>query len=514
MASTTFESVQKIKTENIDVVQISNDLILGQVKNLRSNKHLQEGDSSSDQTLGGQSFPTLIESYCHTFYRIVGLPVISANKVDFYNPGYFGSEDTSEEEERRKKIDSNQDNTLLEFERKREQVCNDNLLAFENANTKLDYRIDMMQAPINIIMLDQKQSDPFAPDKKQITLNFPNRFKFKHVAKVLRPFKCTPWITNSIVPESKKICAPFVPSQDAVVLSTQLTSQYMEFVARIRFSSDVNKNGNSALYESIISQLSDLAKTFTQLSQFISNISAFNDVEAYVFYQMFVAFVSVCLGIKEQRSSNINLAKEIYTNIYLTKQNISVDQSGNYKFGQLDQQIDEKKKEKLLRSFIFAQMPVNSEFNDGVQTQNPINCVLNTSFIRFIQGDMSRLDNEIKELEQQKNNQLSMFDKIISETFYLLGEINGIGLVDIMAIMMALWLLPQKEFLAMFDGKSFERLYREHALRNSTVESRYSSTKTGYASISIGDSIKSMDKLVLNLLMIASDIIESTNITK
>src|SRR5690606_34115527 len=161
-----------------------------QISNVRSNIHLQEGDTSSDQTNSKDPFPPLPESFCHTFFRILGLPVLHKNKVEFYNPGFYGTEDTKDEKTRRSKIDTAQDPNLIIFEKKREQVCNDNNLAFNSSDSKIKYRLEMMQSPLPINMLDPTAGfDPLLPDKKQIIDNYPNRVDFKKVAKILRPFK-------------------------------------------------------------------------------------------------------------------------------------------------------------------------------------------------------------------------------------------------------------------------------------------------------------------------------------
>ena len=78
------------------------------------------------------------------------------------------------------------------------------------------------------------------------------------------------------------------------------------------------------------------------------------------------------------------------------------------------------------------------------------------------------------------------------------------------ALMMSFWLLPQDQLLSMLDNESFNRLYLNTALRNSFVESRNTSKK---ASHDISIVINSMDKIVLSLLMIASEIINSGTTT-
>ena len=141
---------------------------------------------------------------------------------------------------------------------------------------------------------------------------------------------------------------------------------------------------------------------------------------------------------------------------------------------------------------------------------NKLNCLLNKTFISLIEGDIKKLQSKLKELEQKRNDNVRLFNSISKESFYILGEVNGIGLLDMIALMMSFWLLPQDQLLSMLDNESFNRLYLNTALRNSFVESRNTSKK---ASHDISIVINSMDKIVLSLLMIASEIINSGTTT-
>lgn len=512
---TTFQSLQRIKPVNIDVTDMGKNLILTQLNNIRSNLQLLESDTSTAPKKSSQPFIPVAESFCHAFYRVLGLPVIHLNKTDFYNPGYYGSEDSSGNKQRRQKIDNSANSPdILAVEIYRERSCNDNNLAFKNASSKLEYRLEMMRAPIPINMLDPNPNiDPFSFDKNQINTNFPNRNKFKTVSKILRPFKCVSYIVNNVEPRTNQICAPFIMDNDATILGTKLSHPYLEFVARIRFKSDIQKFGKSDLYNSIAKQLETLtdASGKSLLSDFSLAISQFSDVEAYIFLQLFISFVSICLKVKETRIKNQQLATEIYNKIYNTGTTVSVDKSGKIQLSLIDLQLDEKKKQKLQREIILAQLPVSTQFVDNIRLTNPIDCITNNTFISLVQGDLNDIETQIKELEQQKNNQLALFNSINDNSFFVLGEVNGIGLLDIMCLLMSFWLLPQNELLSMFDAPSFNRLYRENNLHCSVVENR-KSTKDK-SNVPISDVIKSMDKIVFNLLKIASDIVASNNKT-
>lgn len=510
---TTFQSLLSITPVDIDIIGIGKSLILDQIGSIRSNLNLLEGDTVSENKQSSQIFPPVAESYCHAFYRILGLPVIHGNKIDFYNPGYYGDEDTQEDKEKRLKVDTSvQDYNLSMFEMRREQICNENHLAFNNANSKIEYRLEMMKAPMPINMLDPSPNfDPFAIDTKQINTNFPKRNKFKNVGKILRPFKCVSYISNNIVPSTNRICAPFIVKNGT--LNKTLTCTYLEFVSRVRFSSDIKRFGSSAVYNSLIEQIGALNDSAGNniLSDFAATISSFTDVEAYIFLQLFISFISICIKVKEIRIKNQDLGNQLYTKLYSTGENVSIDKTGKVQLGYIDRQIDQKKKERAEKSIILGQLPASGVDFDGTRLSNPINCITNNTFVSLVQGDINNVNNQIKELEQQKNNQLALFNSINDSSFYVVGEVNGIGLIDVICLMMSFWLLPQDQLLSMLDGSSFKRLYRETNLHNDVVEKRKSSKDASV--IAISEVIKSMDKIVFNLLKIASNIVSSGNKT-
>ncbi len=497
-----YAEIEKISLENIDVQSMGDKLIMQDINYIRSSLDLKEGDNIQDSTISAQQWARLPESFCHGFYRILGLPVISKNKLDFYNPGFFGSEDTQEEADRRNKIDQEQDETLLQMERKREQVSYDNIKNFDKPTVKIEYRVEMLKNPIDVSMMDTALSDPLTQDRKQIKDNFPGRNKFKQVCKILRPFKCVPFISNNIEPSSKKVCAPFV--LDDNILNTSLSRSYIELVCRIRFASDILKSSKNLYTKALLSKMASIGVE----DKFIDNINSFSNTESYIFLQMFTSLISICIMVKKDIIKNAQLANELYKIISTTT--ISTGIEDNINFDSIEAQIAEKKKELAERELILSALPTGTQTIDGVAIRNPIDCKLNNTFISLVQKDINSIRQELSNLETQRSNQIKQFNSINKTSFYLLGEVSGIGLLDIISIMMSFWLIPQSDLIAFLDGSSFKRLYRNPNFQNETVKNRYNETKYSYSGVNISNALSSMDKSVLNLLELCSDIINSS----
>jgi hypothetical protein len=107
-------------------------------------------------------------------------------------------------------------------------------------------------------------------------------------------------------------------------------------------------------------------------------------------------------------------------------------------------------------------------------------------------------------LNAEKKKRLDLFNSLNKNIFYILGEVNGLGLIDCIAMMMSFWLIPQNYLLSMLDNASFDRLYREPNLHNETVEKRKSS---GSPDISIFEVINTFDKSVVDILKVCENIV-------
>lgn len=505
--NTQYADVQRLPIiQSIDVDSMGDNLIMNEIQSVRSNLNLVDSnDSTSANKTNAETQARLQESHCHAFYRILGLPVIHKNKTKFYNPGWIGSEDSQDQKSARDEIDNNQDESLGLIERQREANASNNALFFNNSENKLKYRIDMLKAPISVLLADTNL-DAFSPDASQIKTNYKNRSYFTNVGKILRPFKCNSFLCNNVEPVKNKMYAPFVIEQK--VLGASLTRTYLEFVAQSRFSSDViNKSEKNEFKESLQSILTALQSS-SITDSFTDKINSLTNVEAYIFGQMLLSFYSICVKIKQDMEKNIDLGNQL--NMLLQSQDISVSNAANdnIKLNTLDLQISSQQSLLAERELMLAFLPTGKQVVDGVSLANKINCKLNNTFLQITQTDIDTIKTNIKNLTDQKNKTLQKFNSINKKSFYLLGEVTGIGLLDIMALMMAFWVIPQDHLLGMIDQYSFIRMYRDTNLRNTVVESRNSKPEKA-SPIPISQAINAYDKTVLNLLQIATDIINA-----
>ncbi len=481
----------------IDPLKISKQLILREVNSLRSNYQFHEKPDPKDVN----PLPPRKESYCHAFYRILGLPVISADRSKFYNPGFFGNDAGSDESSRRESIDKNQDPVLKVIEGLREVTNYENTLNFDSEETKLQYRFEMLQFPIKINIMDENKT-AFDPDQQTDFVE--GRSTFKPARKYLRPFKTVPDLTNNVFPVTNMISAPFVNESNSMVRKTQLNKPYLEFVARIRFSKDIQTStDNNALITTLKNKIETLSGENSSITTAFDNtLKDMSVIELYVVEKMLTSLYDLCNKTNEEKQKGHNIVSRLLS--YFEDDSLSL-QKGEVVFDTLDKEIKNREAHVAAMELILSQIPNYSI--PGVGTiKNPIKCPLTASFIEFVQPDIINLRNEITELNSEKQKRIQMFNSTNSELFYLLGEVNGIGLIDIITIMLAFWLITPEQLLAFFDNSSFNRMYREPSLHVDVVETRYTS---GVSTVSITEAVSALDEIVLNLLKLAEAIVES-----
>lgn len=476
---------------SVDIEQLGSSLILERIPKQRSRMDMIENSDYLNSI--NQNLPKVQESFCHTFYRILGLPVINKDRSDFYNPGFLGNEDSTEQTERRENINKAQDSNLLKQEYLREINCDTNYKNFNNANDNLTYKLDTISYPIKINILN-KNSQPFDVDPQEDFIE--NREKFQKTKKILRPFKCNAGICGTVTPIQLSLCAPFIAEQNAVVLNNKLSRTYLEYVCMIRFGLDVTNNSVDNKYKQQIQDT--IENNYGSSGVFQEGINALTEIEAYIVGQLILSFVDMCKQVRSAIVDNQQVIRQINAN-YGSDPKLQLDLIQNI--------IKIKEQEKATKELILSQIPTNSQ-QDQTPLRNPVSCPLGNTFIAMVQNDLKRIEREIQELNNRKEESMRAFDSINKNIYYIIGENTGLGMLDITAIMISFWLISQEKLLAMLDGYSFKRMYRTQYLRNKTVKDRYEATEYSNSQINIEDVISEIDKNVYNLLDFASNIIE------
>jgi len=491
----TIFSAEITDKQQLDYLKISKNLILRDVDGLRSNFQFNENQDNSEPN----PMPPMKESYCHAFFRILGLPVISSDKTRFYNPGFYGSEIGQIEIERRNAIDRSQDQSLFTLESAREFINYGNSLNFESESTKYQYRFDMLKDPMSVDLIDEEKG-PFDYDQQIDDVS--DRGTFKPVQKILRPFKCVPSLTNKVIPATNMICAPFVNDANSKLRDAVLTKPYLEFVARIRLSKDITSNTTENTLSQVLAQKIDDLNVESVLSSFTDSVKDLSVLELYVIEQLLITLIDACNKINKEKKSAQELIAKMESR--LEGEDITFTNTGVV-FDTLEKWIEERQEKIAAKELLLSQIPGFKITGIG-EVNNKIPCALTNSFIELVQPDLENLKKELDELNNEKRKRVKMFNSMNSELFYLVGEVNGLGLIDVLAMMLAFWLISAEELVSMFDDESFNRLLREPSLYSDVVEDRLNNDAPP---VGIADVMTSFDKNVALILKLADSIVES-----
>jgi len=373
----TIFSAEITDNQKLDYLKISKNLILRDINALRSNFQFNENQNLSEPN----PTPPIKESYCHTFFRILGLPVISADKTRFYNPGFYGNEIGQIEIERRNAIDRVQDQNLFNnIEAKREFINYGNSINFENPSAKYQYRFDILKQPISVNLLNDDLG-PFDYDDQTDPVN--NRSKYKPVQKILRPFKCVPSLTNNIMPVTNMICAPFVNEVNSVMRNVKLTKPYLEFVARIRLSKDITANTEKNKLSKALTQKIESFNLESSLVSFITTVKDFSILELYVIEQLVIGLIDICNKLNKEKKSAQDLIAKMESR--LEGEDITFTTEGVI-FDTLEKWIEERKQKIAAKELVLSQIPGFDIPGIGI-SENKINCVLTNSFVELVQPD-------------------------------------------------------------------------------------------------------------------------------
>src|SRR5690606_26567981 len=79
--------------------------------------------------------------------------------------------------------------------------------------------------------------------------------------------------------------------------------------------------------------------------------------------------------------------------------------------------------------------------------------------LTFFDNTENLFTEELEQAQDQKDEYVRRGSVSLQNIEYIVGEISGLGLIDIIAIYMALWSIDIDVLLSMLDDSSFSRLY-------------------------------------------------------
>ncbi len=458
-----------------------------------------------------------LESRCHCFYRMLGLPVMAPDG-SFYSPGF--ETNSSLTIDKKEKINNallaDQNLQTIMFLREREVQTRRSVFVRQNLDSSA-YALALRYVR-SFGGIFNKELGPLEKDKQTYTI--PDRTfeterigstaSFNQASHILRPFIVNPLIADTIMPAESMICVPFLPNKEAtkIDLNKALLRPGIEFILRMRLQQTSSNVDFLNEVKRIINQ--DSADDDESAQDIRNTISVITGEEDLKILQNNPAFDEIISGISSVQFNTTNmLIKTI--KVVLEKLDNSIREfdtlkntinlepipntegpefggnvrtSGGSGLSEFDQKIG------LLRI-----MDLNSQQQQKITSDRlgGGSELFATSVVSVTQRNYSE---EISRLTKERDNYSSQAIEHMQIIEQIVGEVSGLGLIDILAIYTALWSIDIDSLISLIDDNAFNRLWENNSeLRTTEVNERHD----GFIMSGI-DALTAFERKLFNIL--------------
>jgi hypothetical protein len=493
---------------NIDINQVFNDFI-GDIDKNRSVINIQVNtvvlnapfDIKTIASLGRylKVENTSQESRAHAFYRLIGFPVVDQDQ-EYYNPGLDTVQGVRKIDLVYKiKVANNQDPLFKTLSLQRENYVNNFLNAFNTTPTTITASALALSSgatvrPFTPLITNFDPFD-FTPTNQQYTVNlnsivgknqvpltqysdafnnFPivstsgsqsaslgnTRFHFS------QPYIVDARIDFTISPATRKVAVPFVDNKKNLLVAENVyvNRPLLEKVIRDRIGQDQDAVISPAQQQVIdyILQIPTI-KNDSLIGQMVGNI--YNTGTQVQFEKYLFIIQAMCVKLVEAQLK-IQKVQALY---YWLPQPSSIGpEGGSDIYGLI---ISQNLSKNLIT--IADQSLINSTLQqaaDNFDTQTaPIDGVPNLGGFAFdafsttFDSDTStslgdNVSKNLNNLNTKRNAALTIANTALQTIEVIMGEWSGLGLCDIVAVMGALYTMPQDSLLGFLDADAFDRM--------------------------------------------------------
>lgn len=508
--SDTEPTIQDSQNYKINIDQIYNDFIksideirsyvnIGSPSNANLLKNITKDTFTGNSSNGGfQPEKTAQESRCHAFFRIIGFPVVSSdNRI--YNPGH----DIIIEKDRKLNIESKisiANNPLNGFQKlsdTREQYINGLLKIFAN-NKSTDAGVLALSGinfrPFTIVFEKNSDAieDPFDKTNQAYEISSaslvgandkitffdyidkndksPEKYSgYKQRQHIIKPFIVDPRIDLS-TPSYQKVAVPFVKDDTQLKIDDvkSVKRPLIEKVIRDRFSTENQASKSGSLAQETIDA--------------IKNISAIKDEKIV---QDVTSGQVYGLSEKQQFVKYLNIIRAMISELYAAKKTIRYAQSQYYwlpipavtgpedgctihplfpncyyddKIKIFNTEADFGLLKCQYRAILDS---INASAASVTAAPDPAGYALGKFTTTFDDTTSTSLGDTNAEqqgkLEKDRTEKLTEAGKALKVIEIIMGEISGLGLCDMVAIMGGLYLMPANSLLGFLDDDAYTR---------------------------------------------------------
>lgn len=524
--------IQEIDKYRSFVSVINNAGLLKLFINALSNGNTQEAFAWGAQV---KIDTTAQESRCHTFYRVIGLPVVSPEAGGgLYNPGYdlengFDDDVLKKHYQIIQAINKKDGLFALMDEREKNVNAFTKIFSLSNLNNKIanidasvlllssvtggtvrrfGSSLENSEEPFDTVIANQSYTvsgeysnsinsaklTQYKDSSGQVSSLFanPSNNLLNKRAHLLKPFMVDPRIDLTVNPPKGIICAPFVANESKTyVEGIVLNRPFLELVCRKRFNKDnqqINDKGVAERYQNLVDYVksTDQAVDQTLLDKITKGVT--QTVEA----QIFLYNINVILAMIDKLHDSIQKINETDSKyhwipipdpagpeINIGTQDVKIfsttDPATGLTTGSIDPLITEAERQIVNLTASIELSNVNSE-NKPVDLGNfAFQGVEPIPDPTVTEGLGTRSQKHLDELLSQREESTTNAAGALRTIEIIMGEFSGLGLCDIIAIYTALWTVDKEVLVNMLDDEAFARMYQDPTLRDDAVETRNAS---------------------------------------
>jgi len=472
------------------------------------------------------------ESRAHTFYRMLGLPVIGEGGK-FYSPGYNPHAD----EEGNKNVADSIPEGMKEAITAREQISRNSLRVFDiDSSRNTIYALCLgcinggrsfmpMNREINALENYDEQKLTIS-ERKSTILRYTNtdgteitNTEFYTVRHILRPFTVDPVIEENLSPiggsSSVRVAAPFLDTENEYEPNLYAPRPGIEFILRLRLLQQSQAESNAQVqaelnledFESEVSndQQREIAAILTAGGVYKADIEqALNgstELELYTLNDL----VKMYKGLIFLYDKNIEIIEDVYSKTLWSpfcnsggpERGTVVNTSFLSSKSNLDSwDVTRRIKNLKTKSAIAKkQVDIGEDLNYSDFTIPEFQNVLNVYTDRLEDAKAERDD-----YEAQASNALRTIE-------FISGEVSGLGLIDIVAIYMAMWSVPVSVLLGLIDDQAAIRLSEIK-----TLEKVQAVKDRANKSVLATEAYEEFEKTIINILQFAQSILKDKRI--
>jgi len=422
-----------------------------------------------------------LESRASAFYRMLGLPVVSP-KGSIYSPGFDPNAPSynSPSVDRRNNIVKEifEDQKIADLIKNRDQDVEDRRSIFANQDSNSSYYALAIRffKSFNLLTSDDPfnadtQISPVINDRNIILQKYTgNKSRLQAPRHILKPFITNPKMESVVNPQERVICAPFLKSKEDTLLSVNnsIKRPGIEFIIRIRLAqNDTDKvfldestrlltgkmpNNKLSLNETknvlialsgnlsainknkdILNSIKDFSKTETNTLVMLNKSIRSALEEMYKQIQQYDAIVKEVNFTPVPEADGPEFGGKVTTLGSDTTASSFEQRIAALKIKDLNAQRQERAlSERIGGKDVYASTPMAN---------------LQVNF----QSQISKIEKERDEIAETILNSLAIIEMVV-------GEVSGLGLVDVLVIYTALWSISKEALIGLLDDESYNRL--------------------------------------------------------